>query len=54
MEYFKCFVNLETQELIYVLLSALNADIGDNKCGSVMVKLAFLITNYSCEIRYRL
>ena len=35
---------------IYELLSALNADIGENKCGTVMVKLVFLITNFSCSI----
>ena len=29
--------------MIYDLLSVLNADIGDNKCGTVMVKLVFLI-----------
>jgi len=27
------------------LLSALNADIGENKCGTVMIKLVFLIAN---------
>ena len=53
MEYFKCFVNLETQELIDVLLSALNADIGDNKCGTVMIKPVFFITNYSYDIKMR-
>jgi hypothetical protein len=34
----------------YDLLSVLNADIGENKCGTVMVKLVFLITIYSCII----
>ncbi len=29
--------------MIYDLLSALNADIGENKCGTVMVEVAFLI-----------
>ena len=51
MEYFKCFVNLETQELIYVLLSALKADIGENECGTVMIKLVFFITNYSMTLK---
>jgi len=32
------------------LLSALNADIGENKCGTVMVKLVFLITNTSMTL----
>ncbi len=31
--------------MIYDLLSALNADIGEKKYGTVMVKVAFLITN---------
>ena len=51
MEYFKCFVNLATEEQIYVLLSALNADIGDNRCGTGMIKLVFLITNYSMTLK---
>jgi len=38
LEYFKCFVNFEAEELIYVLLTALNADIGDNRCGTVMIE----------------
>ena len=53
MEYFKCFVNFEAEELIYVLLTALNADIGDDKCGTVMIKLVFFITNYSYDIKMR-
>ena len=51
MEYFKCVVKLETEELIYVLLSALNADIGDNKCGTVMIELVLSITNHSYDIK---
>ena len=31
--------------MIYDLLSAKYADIGENKCETVMVKVAFLITN---------
>ncbi len=31
--------------MIFDLLSELNADIGENKCGKVMVKRVFLITN---------
>ncbi len=31
--------------MIYDLLSAPNADTDENKCGTVMVKLMFLITN---------
>jgi hypothetical protein len=31
--------------MIYDLLSALNADIGENKCGAVMAKLVFLIVS---------
>ncbi len=34
--------------MIYELLSALNADIGENKSGTVMVEVAFLI----CAIIY--
>ncbi len=30
---------------IYGFLSALNADIDENKCGTVMAKPVFLITN---------
>ena len=35
------------------MLSALNADAdkGEIKCGTVMVKRVFLITNYSCNIK---
>ncbi len=29
--------------MIFELLSALNADIGEDKCGTVMVEIAFLI-----------
>ncbi len=35
--------------IIYDLLSALNADIDVNKCGTVIVVL--LITDYSCNIK---
>ncbi len=31
--------------MIYALLSELIADIGENKCGTVLVKVVFLITN---------
>lgn len=27
-----------------------NADLGENKCDTVIVKLLFIITNYSCDI----
>ncbi len=37
--------------MIYELLSALKADIGENRCGTVMTKLLFFITNYSCNIK---
>jgi len=30
--------------MIYDLLSALKADIGENKCGTIMAKLVFSIT----------
>ncbi|MHC4270341.1 MAG: hypothetical protein ACYSTS_18040 [Planctomycetota bacterium] len=36
---------------IYDLVSALNEDIGENECGTVMIKLVCLITNYSCNIK---
>ncbi len=35
----------------YDMLSALNADIGENECGTVMVNRVFLITNYSCNFK---
>jgi hypothetical protein len=35
----------------YDLLSALNADTGENICWTVMVTLVFSITNYSCNIK---
>ena len=54
MEYFKCFVNLETEETdVCFYFSALNADIGDKKCGTVMIKLVFFITNYSYDSKIR-
>ncbi len=31
--------------MIYELLSALDTAIGENKCGTVVVKVVFLITN---------
>jgi hypothetical protein len=31
--------------MIYGLLSSINADIGENKCGTVMVNVVFLITD---------
>ncbi len=37
--------------MIYELLSALKADIGEDICGTVITKLLFLITNYSCDIK---
>ncbi len=33
------------------LLSAINADTGENKCGTVMLKPVFFITNHSCNIK---
>ncbi len=35
---------------VYDLLSALSADKGENENSPVIVKLVFLITNYSCGI----
>ncbi len=37
--------------MIYDLLSALNADKSENKCGTVIVKLLCLIASYSCYIK---
>ncbi len=36
---------------MYDLLFLGNAYIGENKCGTVMVKLVFLINGYSCNIK---
>ncbi len=42
---------MKRNERIYDLLSALSVDIDVNKCGTVMTKLVFFITNYSYDIK---
>ncbi len=44
-------MNLKRNVTIYDLMSALNADIGENKCGTAMAKLVLIIANSFCYIK---
>ena len=44
-------VKLERNVVIYELLSAPNADIGENKCGTINGKVGFIHCQQPCNIK---